>query len=138
MAEGLLKKYLRELGKGDIEVISAGTYAIDGMSPTEETIDVMKKEGIGVSGFKAKSVTKELIKKSDLILVMTSRHMDDIIAMAPQAASKIHMFKQFGIKCETQPCEDLDIADPIGRDKDCYEKVFSEIKEEVKRITRLV
>ncbi len=138
MAEGVLKKYLKELGRSDIEVMSAGTYAIDGMGPTEETIDVMNKEGIDVSGFRSKALTGDLIKKSDLILVMASHHMDDIIARVPDAASRVHILKQFGIECETRSCEDMDIADPIGRDKSFYEEVFLAIKKEAKRIAQIL
>jgi protein-tyrosine-phosphatase len=138
MAEGVLKKYLKELGKSDIEVMSAGIHAIDGMGPTRETIDVMSGEGIDVSGFRSKALTEALIKKADLILVMAGHHMDDIITRAPDAASKVHILKQFGIKCETAACEDMDIADPIGMDKSFYEEVFLAIKKEMKRIVQVL
>ncbi|MFA6610292.1 MAG: low molecular weight protein arginine phosphatase, partial [Candidatus Omnitrophota bacterium] len=42
MAEGFMKKYLRELGKADIEVRSAGISAAEGFFPTAETIEVMR------------------------------------------------------------------------------------------------
>ncbi len=138
MAEGMLKKYLKELGKDDIEVVSAGVHAIDGMNPTKETIEVMSEEGIDVSGFRSKGLTNELIKKADIILVMAGHHIDDIITRTPEAASKIRLLKQFGIKCETSACEDLDIADPIGKDKNFYEEVRSAIKKEMKRIAQIL
>lgn len=138
MAEGILKKYLKDLGKDDIEVTSAGVHAIDGASPTKETIDVMKKEGIDVSNFRSKALTDELVKKADLILVMTSYHMDEIIARSPEAVSKVHMIKQFGVNCEEKACEDLDITDPIGMDKNFYEEIFSVIKKEMERIAKIL
>lgn len=138
MAEGILRKYLKESGRDDIEVISAGVHAIDGMNPTKETIEVMNKEGIDVSNFKSKGLTDELIKKADLILVMASHHMDDIINRVPEAAQKIHILKQFGVKYEAKACEDLDIADPIGRDKNFYEEIFAAIKKEMKRIAGIL
>lgn len=138
MAEGMLKKYLKELGKDDIEVVSAGVHAIDGMNPTKETIEVMGGEGIDVSGFRSKTLTNELIKKADIILVMACHHMDDIATRMPEAASKIHLLRQFGIKCETSACKDLDIADPIGRDKHFYEEVRLAIKKEIKRIAQIL
>lgn len=138
MAEGILKKYLKELGKGDIEVTSAGVHAIDGAGPTIETIEVAKKEGIDVSGLRSKALTDELVKKADLILVMTAYHMDEIIARWPDAAPKVHMIKQFGINSEEQACEDLDIADPIGMDESFYKEIFSLIKKEMERIARIL
>lgn len=138
MAEGILKKYLKELGKYDIEVTSAGIHAIDGAGSTRETIEVMKKEGVDVSGLRSKAITDDLIKKADLILVMTAYHMDEIITRWPDAASKVHMIKQFGINCEEQACEDLDIADPIGMDQSFYEEIFLAIKKEMERIARIL
>lgn len=96
MAEGLLKKYLKEEGRDDIEVKSAGIGALDGMSPTNETIEVIRKVGVDASGFKSKYITEELIKKSDLILVMAAHHMDFVIRMVPEAAKKTHLLKQYG------------------------------------------
>ncbi|MDP3791223.1 MAG: low molecular weight protein arginine phosphatase [Candidatus Omnitrophota bacterium] len=138
MADGLLKKYLKELGKSDIEVISAGVHAIDGMAPTKETIEVMKKEGIDVSGFRSRSLTEDHIKKADLILVMAGHHMDDIITRVPHAASKVHILKQFGLKHDQKACEDIDIADPIGRDRGFYEEVLLTIKEEMSRVAKIL
>lgn len=138
IAEGMLRRYLKELGKSDIEVVSAGVHAIDGMSPTRETIEVMKEEGVSVSGFRSKALTDDLIKKADLILVMACHHMDDIIVRMPEASRKTHLLKQFGVKYEAKACDDLDIADPIGRDKDFYGQVRSEIKKEMRRIAQIL
>jgi len=138
MAEGLLKKYLKELGKGGIEVGSAGVHAIDGIGPTKETIEVMKKEGVDVSVFKSRALTNELIKRSDIVLVMAGHHMDDIITRMPDAAPKTHILKQFGVEFETRPCDELDVADPIGRPLDFYEEVLSKIKKEMKRIAQIL
>ena len=134
MAEGILRKCLKELGKGDIEVTSAGICAIDNMAPTLETIEVMKKEGIDVSSCRSRCLTDELIKKSDLILVMASHHMDEVIRRVPNAVRKIHLLKQYGLKTDVKTCEDLDIPDPIGGPIDYYEQVLNTIKKEVERI----
>ena len=138
MAEGLLKKYLKELVREDIEVKSTGVCAIDDMTPTRETIEVMKKEGVDVSFCKSRCLTEELIKKSDLILVMASHHMDEIIKRVPDAAGKMHLLKQYGLETDEETCEDLDISDPIGKPISYYEQVLSTIKKEVKRIVHVI
>lgn len=138
MAEGLLKKYLKELNKDDIEVISAGVHAIDGLEPTKDTIDAMSEEGIDVSHFRSKGLTDDLVKKADVILVMSGHHMDDIMNRMPEAASKVYILKQYGVECGTFACEDLDIADPIGKDKVFYQQVLSTIKKETKRISEIL
>ncbi|MDO8535836.1 MAG: low molecular weight protein arginine phosphatase [Candidatus Omnitrophota bacterium] len=136
MAEGLMKDALKRLGKADVKVGSAGVSAIDGFRPTRETIEAMKREGVDVSGFQSRSLTDEMIKSSDLILVMASHHMDDIIKRVPQAARKTHILKQYGQSGDSCACEELDIPDPIGKPMEVYERTLGEIKREVNRIAQ--
>jgi len=138
MAEGLLREALRELGKDDMVVNSSGVSAIDGLRPMRETIEVMKHEGIDVSGFKSKSLTDGIIISSDLIFVMAAHHMDDVIRRLPEAASKTHILRQYGKIDHSCSCEDLDIPDPIGRPIEVYEETLKEIKKEIKRIAELL
>lgn len=138
MAEGLLKKALRLAGKEHIKVNSAGVGAIDGMAPTDETIRAMKSEGIDVLGSKSKRVTARLVSEADLILVMAAHHMDDIISRFPDAAAKTHLLRQYGVDCQTQACEDLDVIDPISQAASVYENVLKEIKKEIERIVKLL
>ncbi len=134
MAEGLMRDALKGLGKIDVNVISAGVSAIDGFRPTRETIEVMEREGIDVSGFRSKALTDEIIMSADLILVMAAHHMDDIIKRVPEAAPKTHILKQYGRSDDSSACEDLDISDPIGKPMEVYEYTLGEIKREVNRI----
>lgn len=138
MAQGLLRKYLNDLGRDDINVISAGVHAIDGVSPTRETIEVMKQENVDVSPYRSKALTDELIKEADLILVMSGHHMDEIISRVPDAAPKVDMLRQYGLKDEERACDDLDISDPIGRPKSFYVEVLEAIKKEIKRIVKIL
>lgn len=138
MAEGLLKKHLKEEGKDHIEVMSAGVSAIDDAPPTNETVDAMRKAGVNIQGFKSRYLSEELIKKADLILVMSSHHMDAVIRKVPDAAGKVHLLKQYGVQDDSRPCEELDIPDPIGQTSEFYEKVLETIDEETKRIAAIL
>lgn len=131
-----MKDALKGLGKVDMKVSSAGMSAIDGFRPTPETIEVMKREGVDVSGLQSKHLTDEMIKNADLILVMTAHHMDDIIKRVPLAASKTHILKQYGRRGDSRTCEELDISDPIGKPMEVYEYTLGEIKREVNRIAQ--
>ena len=133
-----MKDALKGLGKEGIKVSSAGVSAIDGFHPTLETIEAMKLEGVDVSGFQSKFLTDEMIRNSDLILVMTLHHMYDIVKRVPQAASKAHILKQYGRRDDSCACEDLDISDPIGKPMEVYEYTLGEIKREVKRIAHVI
>ena len=133
-----MKDALKSLGKEGIKVSSAGVSAIDGFRPTQETIEAMKREGVDVSGLQSRSLTDEMIRDSDLILVMAAHHMDDIIKRVPQAASKTHILKQYGRRDDLRAREDLDISDPIGKLVEVYEYTLGEIKREVNRIARIL
>ena len=133
-----MKDALKSLGKDDIKVSSAGTSAIDGFRPTRETMEVMKREGVDVASFKSRAITDEIIRDTDLILVMAAHHMEDIIKRVPQAAPKTHILKQYGRSDDSRACDDLDISDPIGKPMEVYEYTLGEIKKEVNRIAELL
>ncbi len=138
MAEGLMKKYLRELGKSDIEVRSAGISAADGFFPTAETIEVMNREGVDVSDFKTKTLTLQMIESADIMLVMEDIHMNYITRLMPTASSKTHLLKGFQAECQSNFPENCNIPDPIGRPMDYYQLAFAVIKDQVKRIAEIL
>ncbi|MDP3804628.1 MAG: low molecular weight protein arginine phosphatase [Candidatus Omnitrophota bacterium] len=138
MAEGLLKKRLLELGKDDVKVSSAGTIGLDGLPPMEETIDTLKAQGIAMDDFRSRSVTVEMIKRSDLILAMEDLHKDEILRMAPEAAGKTFLLKEFGQPGAGNDREGSGVPDPIGRQIEFYKHVLNMIKKEVRRIAELL
>ncbi len=138
MAEALLKERLKELGRDDVEVRSAGIRALEGLFPTPETIMAMKEEGADVEEFSAKNITDEMIRSSDLILVMEDLHREEIISRFPAAASKTHLLKMFGRDPGENHPEGSDIPDPIGRPLKDYKYCAGVIKKEIERIVKLL
>jgi len=138
MAEGLLKKYLRELGKDYIKVSSAGIRGLDGLPPTEETINVLKAEGVVMDDFRSRSVTAEMIKEADLILAMEDLHKDEVLKRVPEAAGKTFLLKEFGKPDVRNNEEGSGVPDPIGRPIEFYKYVLKLIKKEVRRIAELL
>lgn len=138
MAEGLLKKILKDLDKGYIEVRSAGIGAMDDLAPTDETIEVMRQEGIDLSGYRSKKLTDDLIKNSDLILVMEETHRVEVIRRMPEAGSKTHLLKKFGLDDKANYPEGSSIPDPIGRPFKDYTQCFDLIKREIGRIAKIL
>ena len=137
MAEALLKRRLRELGKSGISVGSAGVHAPDGVSPTDETIEVMRDLGIDVSDFRARSITAEIAKEADLILVMEPLHKDEVTRMVPEAASKTYLLKEYRSSAKIGH-QGTGIRDPIGRSVEDYRACRDSIKEEIERIVQLL
>ena len=138
MAEGLFKKYLKEAGKNDIEVTSAGIMAMDGFPPTEETIDVMKGQGVDVSGYRSKRLTADLMSKSDLILAMEEIHKTFVLRMNPMIEDKVYLLKKYGENNTRKYPKGDGVPDPIGKPIDFYKLSLEIIKDEAKRIVKLL
>jgi len=134
MAEGLLRKMLKDKKKDDIQISSAGILAIDGFSPTDKTIEVMKKEGIDISGYETNKLTKKIIEEADLVLAMENIHKDEVLSLVPQAKEKTHLLRKYANK-KNDPSY-LDIQDPMGRPLEIYERILSTIKDSIKELVK--
>lgn len=134
MAEALLKNKLREKGRLDVEVISAGIMMLSGLGATEQTRELLKREGMDVSQHHSRKVSKELIDKSDIVLVMEKLHEERILQIAPEAKNRVFLLKEFAkIKGNN-----LNIQDPIGQPLEVYEQTFEIIKGAIERIVDIV
>ena len=138
MAEGLLKQYLKAFGRDDIEVRSAGVGAVDGLPPTNGTIEVMNRKDVDVSNYRSKKLTNDLIKNSDLILVMEYSHKDEVIRRMPEARSKTYLLKEFGLDEKVVRPDGFSVPDPIGRPIKDYEYSLDTIKSEIERIVKIL
>ena len=131
MAEGLLRHLLSEKGHTDIQVLSAGVSAMAGFGPTQETVEVMQKEGIDVSGHMGQPVTRELVERADAIFCMEEFHREMILVQIPAAEQKVYLLKTFQLD---RPMSDPNVQDPIGRSKEVYESCLLTIKQAVERV----
>ena len=135
MAEELLRLMLQRSGLGTITVESAGVFAIDGMGPTRETQRVLLEAGADCSNHRARLLTPEMVRGADLIFVMEPFHTEEVLRRVPEARSKVHLLKPYGLaegEVEGNPA----IPDPIGKPMEIYEVCFSEIREAIERVAR--
>ena len=136
MAEGYLKKRLKELGKEDIEVFSGGLLSLTGMQATKEAKQLISEEGGDISEHYAKKVTELDVRSADLILVMEKQHKKYIISRYPYAAKKTYLLKDYKRPMELKTSNDHDIPDPIGKGIDFYREVYLIIKNSVERVLK--
>lgn len=134
MAEYLLKKKLEALGRKDVEVLSAGTFALFGMSPTRETLKLIEGIGLDASAHRAQKAGLDLVKKSDLILVMERRHREDILRQYPETQGRIHVLGEFA----KLALEEAEVPDPIGKSEEFYRMSFQKIQRAVERLGDLI
>ena len=119
MAEGLLKAALK--GEADTLVASAGVAAMPGDAISRETQDILSEKNAALKGFRSQEVSESLLKKSDIVIAMTSSHADVVRHYFPELAEKVHLLCDF-----IDPEEGLagaDIPDPIGMGREAYEEV---------------
>lgn len=117
MAEAILKARNIE----NIDVRSAGIYAVDGAEMSLNGQKVLEKEGVPFTHSSA-AMNESLIDWADLVLTMTASHKQAIIFAFPQAISKVHMYKEFATPEHVQ-----DVSDPYGGDLRTYEHTFQEL-----------
>ncbi len=134
MAEAMLKKILQEKNREDIEVSSAGIMMLSGIAVSSGTREVLGSEGIDVSGHLSQKITKDLVRSSDLILVMESMHEDAVLRIAPEVRNRVFLLKEFARINDGH----LDISDPIGKPLEFYKKTFASIKEAVERVSNII
>ena len=114
--------------------MSAGITMFAGMGATEATREVLKAEGIDVSGHRSQVVTPVMIRKSDFIFVMESLHEGRVLALAPEAKNRVFLLKEFAKISDSG----LNITDPIGGSLEFYRQTFSVIKQAIERISEII
>jgi len=128
MAEGLLKKMLKEKGEEGIKVLSAGIKHSPFKNPTREAVEAMKNFNLNISAYQNTPLSKGIIEEASLILVMSEGHRRFILDIEPGAEEKVFLLKEFaGYQ------ENLNIRDPFGLPYRVYQKVAEEIKEALER-----
>ena len=96
MAEGLLKHALAATNKGECVVSSAGLGALVGHPPDPKACQLMMKKGVDITGYRASQLNKEMIRKTDLILVMETAHKIAIEESEPSAKGKVFRLGEWG------------------------------------------
>lgn len=156
IAEGILKKMLKENKLDNFEVGSAGTSSLDGAFPSLFAIEIAKSRDVDLTRHRSHQLNKQILKKADLILAMSSEHLEHIRKMDEKALKKTCLLKifpqhhpAFSSKTHTghpsgenfsmteneNKSPDLSyIKDPIGGSMNDYNQCFWEIEKEIRRI----
>jgi glycine hydroxymethyltransferase len=130
MAEGLLRQMTDE----DFEVASAGLGAGRGQPPSAHAIDVLREEGIDISGIRSQPVSADLLREADYIFTMTRDHLDMLLLLFPEMASKARLLRFDDAAKGGRP----DVTDPIGGTRGTYEACKEDIKRAMPRVVELI
>src|SRR5690606_1974306 len=86
MAEGILRDLLENEGLGDqVEVRSAGTWAVSGSPASENAVRVSADLGVDIEEHRSTPLSHALIHGANLILTMEPGHLEEIVVHVPEA-----------------------------------------------------
>ena len=128
MAEALFKDILKNRAIDDIEVGSAGLFALEGDKASNEAIEVLKEDGIDLSRHRARLLNGQLLLDIDLVFTMTKAHKEAVLERFPRMRGKVYTVKEYAYG------KDGDISDPYGMGLKAYEVAKDEILQALKAI----
>lgn len=157
MAAALARRLLRR--HDDVVVESAGTLP-GGAPATDEANEVMQSYGLDLSGHRSRNI-KEVEGPPDLVLVMTRDHARAVVDRSPELFPKTFLLRdlarrvrEHGPRLRNESLSDYlarisdgrgvadltsfnredDIADPIGKGMESYEKCAAELNNLVGKV----
>ena len=132
MAEGLLRQMAPP--SLSLEVASAGLGAGRGQPPSAYAIDVLKAEGVEISGIRSQSVSPNLLQWADHIFTMTRDHLDMLLLLFPEITKKAMVLRSAG----TSKGGRVDVIDPIGGSRAIYQACKEDIKRALPSILEII
>jgi protein-tyrosine phosphatase len=122
MAAALLRARLdQDEERQDWQVLSAGTWASEGRPASAYTIAEMLERGIDMSPHRSRNIAEALIRRADLVLVMTRDHAEALSVAFPDQSDKLYLLSDM-------VRETYDIPDPYGGTRLEYSYVAQDLE----------
>ncbi|MBF0595285.1 MAG: threonylcarbamoyl-AMP synthase [Candidatus Omnitrophica bacterium] len=135
MAEYLFRKKIK--GRKDVDVASCGTSVLFPTSASQEALGVLKSFGLDAREHLSQPVTNMLLKKSDLIFVMTRSHRSQVLERVPSVEPRVYLLGEFHHEPAHREAE-LDIPDPIGHARAEYQSCAAFIDDCLEKVVNLI
>lgn len=113
-----------------LELRGSGVMTVSSLLPAQETVIVMKEDNIDVTPHRSTKLTKELVKRADLILGMTPFHVQMAKRISDLAKGKTYLFMEY---VEDNP-KQYQIADPMGGTLETFKTTYKNIKKAVDKL----
>lgn len=163
MAEGLLRHHLAARGI-DATVSSAGLLDDDRVA-SAHAVTVLGDRGVDLSAHRSRRMAAGALARADLVLAMERRHVREAVVLAPVIFPRTFTLKELVRRGEQighrAPGEDVpawlaraglgrrradilgaspadDVADPIGRPIEDYERTAAELDDLICRLVDLL
>jgi protein-tyrosine phosphatase len=162
MAEAILRHRLTELGV-DARVASAGLLR-SGQPASAHGVDVLRGRGVDMTAHRSRSMSRDILSASDLLLGMAREHVREAVVMDPGVWPRTFTLKELvrrgeatGPRGTGEPLRDWlarvgqgrrvadltgsspqdDVADPIGMPRTAYERLAAELDGLIDRFVAL-
>jgi protein-tyrosine-phosphatase len=138
MAEGILKKMLKDQGVSTVGASSAGICSLENIPATPFAIQVARGKDVDISRHLSRQLTKKILDQSGLVLAMAQEHLDFIRQVDEESCNRAFLLRLFPRSYTgsngKRDSGVLSIKDPVGGCLAEYEISFREIEKEIKRI----
>lgn len=128
LAEAIARKIAIERGLHDVEAISAGTSAHDGAPASDGALLVGLERSLDLGGHRAQTLSRDLVRDTDLILAMGPHHLERIEALG--GGGRAHLLSEFASRGASSRA----ISDPVGAELDVYRATADELETEIRRV----
>jgi len=112
--------------ENQVQVLSAGTYALSGAPASDGAIRAMQRRGLTLQEHKSRAVTAALLESCDLIIGLTDTHIMQLRMMYPHCPTPMRAF------------DDPPVSDPYGGDDAAYERAACDIQRQLPALIRLL
>ena len=122
MAAEYFRQRAANSGLSHVVVDSAGTLGIEGAPAADEAIQAMAEIGVDLTAHQSKGLSEGLLRTSDLVVVMTRRHLEHLALHYPEGEDRRLLLRAF----EESPVPDSDargLRDPIGQPLELYREL---------------
>ncbi|MFA6714179.1 MAG: low molecular weight protein arginine phosphatase [Victivallaceae bacterium] len=126
MAAAYFANLCREAELDNVRVLSAGTFAGDGMPASENAVRVMNDYKVNLAKHRSRMLTRDLLADIDYVFTMTEGHRLQVISIAPELEKKTRLLLEFS--------SGGNVADPFGGSYAIYKECFEQMKKALDKL----
>jgi protein-tyrosine phosphatase len=130
MSEAIALRTLRELGRSDIRIQSAGLHAGNGTRAHPWAQAAAEAEGLSLADHRAKLLTPEMVSEADAIVAMDYQNWAELLTQYPDAADRVFMLSAY---CDP-PWKHRESPDPYYGDEASTRLCCKAIEVSVRRL----
>ena len=105
-----------------LEVVSAGTSTVDGLPPSVNSVEALKRIDIDISDYRSNYLTQEMVDEAFAIFAMSQSHIDILKYHYNNLPTRVHTVMEMVVGLGR-----TEVPDPYGGDIDEYLDVRDDI-----------